>query len=110
MSSCPHRDARGNPSGCRSPGRRSDPGGPRPDSASPAPQMAADGADNDLEEQLKDVGARLQEVPGDSDGLLKLLEVSLLSELLCVYLVWFSMSVTAPFVGFGVVVVSMAFG
>ncbi|VAI58409.1 unnamed protein product [Triticum turgidum subsp. durum] len=35
--------------------------------------MAADGADSDLEEQLKDVGARLQEAPDDSDGLLKLL-------------------------------------
>ncbi|CAM0945278.1 unnamed protein product [Alopecurus aequalis] len=36
--------------------------------------MAADGANNELEEQLKDVGARLQEAPDDSEGLLKLLD------------------------------------
>jgi hypothetical protein len=43
--------------------------------------MAADGANTELEEQLKDIGARLQEAPDDSDGLLKLLDVSLLSQL-----------------------------
>uniref|UniRef100_A0ACD5Z4R1 Uncharacterized protein n=1 Tax=Avena sativa TaxID=4498 RepID=A0ACD5Z4R1_AVESA len=36
--------------------------------------MAADGANNELEEQLKDVGTRLQEAPDDSEGLLKLLD------------------------------------
>ena len=43
--------------------------------------MAADGANNELEEQLRDVGARLQAAPDDADGLLKLLDVSLLSQL-----------------------------
>lgn len=107
MSSCPHRAARGNPSGCRSPGRRPDPGGPRPDSALPAPQMAADGADSDLEEQLKDVGARLQEAPDDSDGLLKLLYVSLLSQL-CVFILFGFLCPLRLYVGFVVVVVSLS--
>lgn len=35
--------------------------------------MAAEGANNELEEQLRDVGARLQAAPDDADGLLKLL-------------------------------------
>ena len=67
--------------------------------------MAADGANNELEEQLKDVGARLQEVPDDSEGLLKLLEVSLLSQLSVFHLFRLSFSVTAPFLGFVTVVV-----
>jgi hypothetical protein len=50
--------------------------------------MAADGANTELEEQLKDIGARLQEAPDDSDGLLKLLDVSLLSQL-CLFIISF---------------------
>jgi hypothetical protein len=43
--------------------------------------MAAEVPNTELEEQLKDIGTRLQEAPDDSQGLLKLLDVSLLSHL-----------------------------
>ncbi|KAM0843675.1 hypothetical protein ACQ4PT_057560 [Festuca glaucescens] len=36
--------------------------------------MAAEEANTELEEQLKDIGTRLQEAPDDSEGLLKLLD------------------------------------
>jgi hypothetical protein len=43
--------------------------------------MAAEVPNTELEEQLKGIGTRLQEAPDDSQGLLKLLDVSLLSHL-----------------------------